>query len=171
MDHMASIELALKNERTEMEYYRNESNRSKNPLAKAMFDNLARDEQEHMERITKLHQRLLSDGKWPEQMPIEVAGTDIKQTLNTLVARNGAAKDHDDDDVQAIKKAIEFEAKGAQFYAGLAEACDNPMEKNFFSFLARIEREHHLSLTDSLAYLEDPEGWSMQQERSGLDGA
>lgn len=171
MDRMASIELALKNEKTEMEFYRNESERSKNPLAKAMFDNLARDEQEHMERITKLHQRLLADGKWPEEMPIEVAGTDVKKTLDGLVGKQGSAQDHDDDDMQALKKAIDFEAKGSKFYAELAEACDNPMEKSFFAFLSRIEREHHLSLTDSLAYLEDPEGWSMEQEKAGLDGA
>ena len=171
MDRMASIELALKNEKTEMEFYLNESSRSKNPLARAMFDNLAKDEQEHMERITKLHQRLLSDGKWPEQMPIEVAGTDVKKTLDSLVSKAGSAEDHDDDDVRALEKAIAFEAKGSKFYAELAQVCDNPMERNFFSFLSRIEREHHLSLTDSLAYLKDPEAWSMERERAGLDGA
>jgi len=171
MDRMASIELALKNEKTEMEFYRNESDRSKNPLAKAMFDNLARDEQEHMERITKLHERLLADGNWPEEMPIEVAGTDVKKTLEGLVGKHGSAEDHDDDDMAALKRAIEFEAKGSKFYAELAEACENPMEKSFFQFLSRIEREHHLSLTDSLAYLEDPEGWSMEQDKAGLDGA
>jgi rubrerythrin len=171
MDTMPSIEMALKNEKTEMEFYRQQSKRSRNMLAKAMFDNLARDEQEHMERIAKLHKRLLSDGQWPVDMPIEVAGTDIKKTLDSLVGKTGADADHDADDLQALEKAIAFEAKGARFYAELAEACNNKMEKNFFKFLSRIEREHHLSVTDSLAYLKDPAGWSMQHERSGLDGA
>jgi rubrerythrin len=171
MDRMASIELALKNEQTEMEYYLNEAKRSKNPLAKAMFENLARDEKEHMRRIKGLHEKLVSDGKWPEDMPIEVAGTQIAETLNNLVVRSGSAKDHDDDDEQAMRKALDFETRGEQFYKDLAEECENPQEKQFFQFLSEIEREHRLSLTDSLAYLQDPQAWLEEHEKILLDGA
>ena len=145
MDYMASVELALKNEKTEMEFYQHEASRSKNSLAKAMFDTLARDEEEHMNRIRKV--------------------------LDQTVSKAGSSVDHDDDDLKALEKAAEFEAKGAKFYADLAATCENPMEKNFFEFLAGIEREHRLSITDSLAYLEDPEAWMMQHGRAGLDGA
>ncbi len=171
MDRMSSIELALKNEEIEMKFYHNEAERSNNPLAKAMFTNLAKDEQEHMERIRGLHGKLLRDGSWPDKMPIQVADTDIRQVLDNLVGKVGSAQNHDRDDMSALEKAADFEAKGAKFYADLADACTNPMEKNFFKFLSRIEREHQLSITDSLAYLKDPENWMMQHERSGLDGA
>jgi rubrerythrin len=171
MDRMASIELALKNEDTEMKWYLAEAQRSKNPLAKAMFKNLAKDEAEHKTRIQGLHARLIADGSWPQDMPLEVAGTDVKKTLEEMLRTKNAARAHDDDDVKAIEKAIDFEAKGSRFYAELAQACQNSMEKRFFEFLARIEREHHLSLTDSLAYLKDPKGWMLQHEKSGLDGA
>jgi rubrerythrin len=171
MDRMSSIELALKNEDTEMKFYLHEAERSKNPLAKAMFHNLAKDEAEHKARIKGLHDRLVRDGGWPRDMPLQVAGTDIKKTLDEMVRKQGSAEKHDDDDVRAIEKAIVFEQKGAALYAELAEACDNPMENSFFEFLARIEREHHLSLVDSLAYLRDPEGWMLQHEKAGLDGA
>ncbi|MBN2495093.1 MAG: ferritin family protein [Deltaproteobacteria bacterium] len=171
MDRMASIELALKNEQTEMDFYLHEAARSRNALARAMFENLARDEQEHMTRIRALHERLLIDGAWPEDVPIEVAGTDVKQTLERLVGQEGSQADHDDDDIQAIQKAIDFESRGSSFYAELAGQCKNPAEERFFRFLSQIEREHFLSLTDSLAYLDDPEAWMMQHERSGLDGA
>ena len=171
MDRMSSIEMAIKNEETEMAFYSNEARRSRNPLAKAMFENLARDEEEHMKRIRGLHERLIATGAWPEDMPIEVAGTDIAKTLNDLVGKQEAATDHDDDDILALEKAVDFESRGAAFYADLAGECTNPMESSFFQFLARIEREHHLSLTDSLAYLRDPENWMLQHERAGLDGA
>ncbi len=171
MDRMSSIEMALTNEETEMKFYENEAARSRNPLAKAMFQNLAKDEQEHMNRIRGLHQRLLSDGSWPEDMPIEVAGTDIKKTLDDLVGKDGSASDHDDDDLAALNKASAFEANGSKFYADLAQACENPQEKKFFEFLSNIERQHLLSVNDSLAYLQDPNAWMMQHERSGLDGA
>ena len=171
MDHIASIELALKNERTEMEFYLNEAARSKNPLAKSMFNSLAKDEEEHITRIESLHEKLVSGDQWPSDVPIEVSGTNIKQVLDEMVGKQGSSVSHDDDDVKALKRAVEFEAKGSRFYAELAQACENEQEKNFFKFLSRIEREHQLSLSDSLAYLEDPEGWMMQHERAGLDGA
>ena len=171
MDRMASIEMALKNEQTEMEWYQNEAERSENPLAKAMFLNLARDEQEHMRRIRGLHEKLVADGDWPAEMPIEVAGTDISQTLNDLVGKTGSGENHNHDDEEAIKKAIEFETNGEMFYKQLAEECKNPQEKTFFEFLAGIEREHRLSLTDSLAYLQDPQAWLEQHEKINLDGA
>jgi rubrerythrin len=171
MDRMSSIELAMKNEQTEMQYYLNESRRSKNPLAQAMFKELAKDEQEHMQRIRGLHGKLVADGAWPADVRIEVDGTNVKRVLDELVGVEGSATQHDDDDIVALEKAIDFESSGAAFYAELATACENPQEQEFFAFLANIEREHHLSLTDSLAYLRDPEDWMMQHGRAGLDGA
>lgn len=171
MDRMSSIELALKNEKTEMEFYRGESKRSKNPLAKAMFDTLARDEAEHMARIKKLHGKLVDEGSWPEDVKIDVAGTNVKDVLDGLVGKEGSAEDHDNDDVKAIKRAIDFETNGEKFYAELAQTCENPKEKEFFDFLSTIEREHKLSLTDTLGYLEDPQSWLEEHERIGLDGA
>lgn len=171
MDYMASLELALKNEKTEMEFYNNEAKRSKNRLAREMFLKLAAEEQEHMTRIGELHDKLVSAGSWPRDMPLKVKDTDIRRVLDQTLAKVGSPDDHDDDDVRALERAVEFEAKGALFYAGLSDNCENPMEKNFFEFLSKIEREHQLSLADSLAYLKDPEGWMMQHERVGLDGA
>jgi rubrerythrin len=171
MDRMSSIELALKNEQTEMEFYRHEARRSNNPLARTMFENLAKDEEEHMTRIRSLHQKLVSDGSWPEDVAIEVRGTNIREVLDGLVQERGSRQNHDRDDEQALERAAGFEAQGARFYADLADKCENPMEKNFFWFLSRIEKEHHLSVTDSLAYLRDPEAWMLEHERAGLDGA
>ncbi len=168
MERMSSIELALKNEEIEMNFYLQQAQRSQNPLAKAMFQSLAGDEEEHMKRIKGLHGKLIADGSWPNDVPIEVAGTNVPKVLADNAQGN---VEHNSDDINALEKAIAFEATGAKFYADLAALCKNQMEKNFFDFLAQIERAHHLSLTDSLAYLKDPEGWSMQQERSGLDGA
>lgn len=171
MDYMASLELAMKNEKTEMEFYLNEAKRSNNPLASDLFGQLAAEEGEHMARITELHSKLVAEGSWPADVPIHVKDTNVKQVLDDRVSMTGSPVPHDDDDVKALEKAVEFEAKGAQFYAGLAQTCDRPAEKTFFEFLSRIEREHQLSLADSLAYLRDPSDWMMQHERAGLDGA
>ncbi len=171
MERMASIELAMKNEKTEMEFYLNEANRSKNPLAREMFQLLAKDEEEHLSRISKLHGELLGKGNWPGDVPIVVKGTRVTEVLDGLVRKKGSAVDHNDDDVQALEKAAVFEDKGVGFYHSLADACTNPMEKNFFNFLSKIEREHLVSIKDTLEYFKDPEGWMRNKEHSGLDGA
>ncbi len=171
MDRMASIELALLNERTEKGFYENEARRSRNILARAMFESLARDEEEHIDRIERLHQRLLRDRLWPRDVPLEVKGTRLRETLLGAARKAGSAADNDGDDLAAIGKALAFEEKGERFYLELAAACENPMEKTFFGFLAGIEREHRLSLSDSLAYFEDPSGWLEAHEKITLDGA
>lgn len=171
MDRMATIELALKNEKQEMAYYQAEAKRSRNPLAKAMFDNLAADEHEHMVRIQRLHDRLVGEGAWPKDVPIEVAGTQIQETLAANATKASTKADHDDDDEKAIEKAIAFEGAGERLYRSLAEESTNAQEKTFFAFLAGIEREHRLSLVDSLEYLKDPQAWLEKHEKISLDGA
>ncbi|HUT79080.1 MAG TPA: ferritin family protein [Polyangia bacterium] len=170
MDRMSSIELAIRNETAEMEYYLVEARRSGNPVAKRLFETLAGDEQEHMTRLRALHVRLIADGSWPEDVTIEVAGTNIKQVLENF-GRNLETAVHDGDDIAALNKGIEFERNGSKLYNDLAAACRNLQEQRFFRFLAGIEREHMLSIQDSLFYLEDPQGWFEEQERAGLDGA
>jgi rubrerythrin len=123
-----------------------------------------------MTRLRELHEKLTADGSWPEDVPIEVEGTNIKSVLKNIVRDQVSTKDHYLDDIGALKKGIDFEAAGSKFYADLAEACDNPEEKKFFTFLSQIEREHMLSMQDSLFYLEDPEGWFERSERAVLDG-
>jgi rubrerythrin len=171
MDRISSIELAIQNETTEMAYYLNQANRSTNPMAKALFETLASEEKEHMTLIRRLHEKLVADGSWPEDVPIEVQGTNVKTVLDGFWRDSQAAADHDSDDLEALKKSIAFEEKGATFYAELAQTCQNPQEQKFFKFLAGIEREHMLSLQDSYYYLEDPEGWLESKGRAGLDGA
>jgi len=76
----------------------------------------------------------------------------------------------DRDDMEAVKIAIDFETKGEKFYGDLAKSVENPMEKKFYEFLASIEREHRLSLQDTLEYFEDPAGWFRIKEKLHVDG-
>ena len=171
MDRMSSIELAIANESSEMQYYLEQARRSNNELAKLLFETLAADEKEHMQRIRALHEKLTSDGSWPEDVPIQVAGTDIKGRCDELKSQKKTLTNHDDDDIAALKKAAQGEADGVKFYAELAGACKNPQEKKFFEFLSNIEREHMVSIKDSIFYLEDPEAWFEEKSRAGMDGA
>ena len=155
MDRIASIELALKNEKLEQAFYDNEARRSKNVAAESLFEILAADEAHHMERLRVLHDKLVKEGAWPVDVPIEVKGTDIGSCLDDLVAERSSVKIHDDDDIAALNRAIVFETEAAAFYADIASQCNTLKEQRFFRFLANIELEHKASIEQLLSFLQD----------------
>ncbi len=169
-ERIEALQIALNNELREKEFYLKHAERTGNSLGKLMFATIASDEDEHYQRILNLHKRLKTEGKWPETLPIQVKGTEVKDILKNFVNAVDASVKSDDDDRSAVKIALDFETKGEMFYSDLAKKVDNPMEKKFYQFLASIEREHRLSLQDTLEFFEDPAGWYQTKEKGHLDG-
>ena len=163
MDRISTIEFAIKNEAKETAYYIAEAERSKNPVARLLFRNLAKDEQEHVEKIKVLHAELTASGKWPENVPIEVADTNVMDALDQIGENHASTAAHDDDDIRALQRAVEVEKEGKDLYEKLAASAGTESERNFFEFLAHIEDQHLKSVVDSLQYLEDPEGWYLSK--------
>ncbi len=169
-DRIKSLEVALNNEGHERNFYLKHKERTTNPVGKSMFETLANDESEHYQRILKLHEKLKEEGKWPETLPLEVKGTQITPVLQKVIKSVEKLPEADNDDIEAVKIAVDFESKGVQFYENLRNNVDDPREKEFYGMLASIEREHLLSLQDTLEYFQDPEGWHLTKEKPHLDG-
>ena len=170
-ERIQALEVALINETREKEFYLKHAARTSNPLGKLMFASIASDEDEHYRRILALHKRLKEEGKWPETVSIEVKGTEVKDVLKKFVASVDKSSKADNNDLEAVKIAVDFETKGEMFYRDLAEKVENSMEKKFYEFLSSIEKEHRLSLVDTLEYFTDPAGWFRIKERHHIDGA
>ena len=170
-ERIDALQVALNNEAREKEFYEKNAQRTGNPLGKKMFAQIASEEDEHFKRILTLHTRLKSEGQWPETIPIEVHGTVVKDILKKFVEKVDTSAKADENDLQAVKTALDFETKGELFYGDLARKVDNPMEKKFYEFLSSIEREHRLSLQDTLEFFQDPVGWYQMKEKPTLDGA
>ena len=170
-ENMNALEVALNNEMREREFYLKNAERTKNPVGKAMFNQIADEELEHYERLKEVHERWERDEKWPETIPLEVKDTIVKDILKDSVKNLDKMPEKDDDDLKAIQTAIDFESKGASHYAKLRDDVSDPKEKEFFNLLASIEHEHYLSLKDTEEYLTDPASWYTKTEHHGLDGA
>lgn len=170
-ERIAAIEVAMENEAREQAFYLKHSERTKNPLGKKMFKTLSEEEQEHKERIQVLHQRLREQGRWPEDLPLEIGDTRVKEILRSVVASVDRLPESDRNDLEAVQIAIEFENNGEIFYRRLAEGAENSAERDFFNFLAQMEHEHLMSLRETLEYFQNPEGWYTAKERHSLDGA
>ena len=170
-ERLNALEIALKNEMNEHHFYLKNAERTANPVGKAMFAQIAAEELEHHERLKQLADNWKKNRKWPETLPLKVKDTAVKSMFGKATRGGGGKSAGDDDDLAAVRKAIEFEAKGAQFYAGLRDKSDDPNEKAFFGLLSDIEREHYASLKDTEEFFVDPAAWYQKAQSSGLDGA
>jgi len=169
-ERLNALEVALNNEMREREFYLKNAKRSKNALGKAMFQQIGDDELEHYERLKQLHQKWNQQEKWPGTVPLKVKDTIVKDILVDFLKKVDKTAKADADDLQAVRTAIDFEAKGAKYYAQLRDDVSDPKEKQFFDLLSRIENEHYLSLKDTEEYLTDPTSWYRKMEHHTLDG-
>jgi len=168
---MNALEVALNNEMKEHQFYKKNAERTANPVGKAMFEQIAREELEHHERLQQLHGAWAKQQRWPETVPLKVSETKIQDAFKGAMKSSPQAGKGDADDLAAVRTAIDFEAKGAAHYAQLRDASTDPKEKEFFNLLANIEHEHFVSLKDTEEFLTSPEMWYQKYGRTGLDGA
>ena len=169
-ERLDALEIALKNEMNEHHFYLKNAERTANPVGKAIFAQIAAEELEHYERLKQLAENWKKDQKWPETVPLKVKDTAVRSVFGKA-AQGGEKTAGDADDLAAVRKAIDFEAKGAQFYAELRDKSTDPKEKAFFGLLADIEHEHFVSLKDTEEFFVDPAGWYQKSETTRLDGA
>ena len=169
-ERLNALEVALNNEMREREFYLKNAKRTKNSLGKRMFQQIGDDELEHYERLKQLHEKWNKQEKWPETVPLRVKDTIVKDILLEFVKKVDKTAKGDSDDLEAVRTALDFEAKGAKFYAELRESVSNPKEKQFFDLLSKMENEHYLSLKDTEEYFIDPASWYQRVEHHTLDG-
>jgi rubrerythrin len=169
-ERLSALEVALNNEMREREFYLKHAKRTKNPLGKKMFQQIGDDELEHYERLKQLHQKWVKQEKWPETVPLKVKDTIVKDILLEFVKKVDKTAKGDSDDLEAIRTALDFEAKGAKYYAEIRDSVMNPKEKEFFDLLSKMENEHYVSLKDTEEYFIDPVSWYRKVEHHTLDG-
>ena len=170
-ERLNALDVALNNEMREREFYLNNAKRTNNQVGKAMFQQIADEELEHYERLKELFEKWEKKEKWPETVPLRVKDTIVKNILLDEVKKTEKKPVKDDDDLKAIRTAIDFESKGMAYYAKIRDAVIDPKEKEFFDLLSKIEHEHYLSLKDTEEYLTNPDSWYVKTEHHGLDGA
>ena len=156
---LSALKVALTNEMREREFYLKNAERTKNLLGRSMFQQIAEEELEHFEKLKELHEKWQAEGKWPETIPVEVKGTRVKDVLKDTLQKIDRVVQTDEDELKAIRKAMDFEAKGVSYYRDLREKVTDEKVKGFFDLLASLEHQHYLSLRETEKYLTDPSSW------------
>jgi rubrerythrin len=168
---MNALKFALENEQKEREFYMANARRTKNMAGKNMFKQIADEEKEHYEILKKLHEKWQQQKKWPATVPLKVKKSLAGSILKSMSGKKAAHIAGNEDDLKAIRTAIDFEARGVALYTKLEKESNDPKEKAFFNLIASVERDHLLSLRDTEEFLTDPATWYQNVEKPALDGA
>ena len=168
---MSALKFALENEHKEHQFYMDNARRTKNLAGKNMFKQLANEEKEHYEILKKLHDNWEKQKKWPATVPLKVKKSLAASILKAMAGKKSSRIKGNEDDLKAIRTAIDFEARGVDLYTKLEKGCTDPKEIAFFNLIANIERTHFLSLRETEEFLTDPVSWYQNAEKTTLDGA
>jgi len=168
---MNALKFALENEQKEREFYLANARRTKNMAGKNMFKQIADEEKEHYEVLKKLNEKWQQQKKWPTTVPLKVRKSLAGSILKAMAGKKTARIAGNEDDLKAIRTAIDFEARGVALYTKLEKESADPKEKAFFNLIASVERDHLLSLRDTEEFLTDPATWYQNAEKPALDGA
>ena len=158
-EQLRALEVAITNELKERKFYLRHAQVAKNPLGRAMFEQIAEDELAHYKQLKQLEASWTTDESLPESIPAKLKGSDLKKTLNDLLKATDALPQTDHDELEALQTAMDFEAKGIAFYKRLRDLVSDPKEKAFFDLLAHMEQEHYFALKKTRDFLMNPETW------------
>jgi rubrerythrin len=158
-ERLNALDVAITNEMRERKFYLQCAERTRNPLGRAMFQQIADDELEHYRRLKELQEKRSFDEGLPDTVPLKVRDTNLKNILKDVIDNMDKLSQVDDDELEAVRTAIDFEAKGAAYYAKLRDEVTDPKEKAFFDLLANMEHQHYLILKETEAYFTNPDAW------------
>ena len=154
-----ALEVAITNEMRERKFYLKHAQMAKNPLGRAMFEQIADDELEHYHMLKQIEASWKTNDSFPETVPAKIKGTDVKRILKDLLEATDGLPETDDSELEALRTAMDFEASGVALYTRLRDLVADPKEKAFFNLLAQMEQEHYLALKKTKDYLTDPSAW------------
>jgi len=142
MNNMSALELAIRNERAEIAFYEKEAKRSTVRAASTLFLMLAAQEEHHIRLLEELNRRLTRKGTWPEHIDTDSMTVNIDEVFEQLTLLDGGDTPQELSDIEALKRAIEFEKRAEAFYTKLAKESADKQEEAFFSAIAGFERQH-----------------------------
>ncbi|MDF1553016.1 MAG: ferritin family protein [Deferrisomatales bacterium] len=163
-----AFQQAIKMERDGKLFYEQSAGRAESKLAKKVFAELVKAEEQHIVKLTQIFKSLESSCEWPDidltRGSAANATNIFSNALKTIEERvKGSTTD-----IQALKMASEFENNGIKYYQTLSEETDDSFLKKFFMLLVTEEGEHFVSILDTIEFLEDPQGYYSQRERGTM---
>jgi len=169
---LTMLSTALEMERKGLEFYEKTVAATTNEMGRQVFEKLRQDEVAHMARIGAIWASLDAGGSvTPEWTKFAPSVKDLRAFFRGVVREHGKKASPDMGDVAAIDTGIAFERRAVEYYEEQLATAADPVERKFLELMVAEEKSHLDTLTDMKFYLTDPEGWFIEQQGTGFDGA
>jgi len=142
MDRIGTLEIAIRNEKAEIDFYRGAAARATDRGARTLFEMLADQEEHHVTMHEQLAERLAEQSAWPAELDLASTPQNILEVLDGLHLLGVTDGTEDLGQDAALERAIGFERAAEQFYGGLAAAATDQGERQFWTSMAGFERDH-----------------------------
>ncbi len=169
---LTALEKAMEVERQGEAFYQQAADRVQDPMGKAVFQTLVRDEMEHLRLLQAEYEAIESENEWMELELAKVCepGTPLKIFPDHRDAALVIAADASD--LNALQMAMEFEQDGYDAYVRAGLETEDPTGKTVYEFLAEQENSHYVFLQKTYEYLTSEGAWYFdEQEFPIFDGA
>ncbi|MGB9712094.1 MAG: ferritin family protein [Dissulfurimicrobium sp.] len=163
---------AMRMEEKELEFFRKAADNCPDGPGKEIFLAILEDETGHKKEIEEINNFLESNGGWPAACRLyEQKQIDAEKTFAKAAKKYGPSVKTATGVTEALQIGIGLEKAAMDFYAKRLDEADGQAEKAFLQKMLSEERAHHGMLIDMQYYYQDPQGYFMEKEKSGLDGA
>jgi rubrerythrin len=162
-----ALKRAIKMEEEGKKFYLQSAGKAKSQLAKQLFQQLAREEDNHARKIEEIYEQLQTEGSLGEWVTGVNEPSRLEKVFSgSLVKKAGVQAT----EIKALQFALGMEEKSIKLYEGLAQKTRVLPEKRFYLGLSLEERGHYLKLMDSIEFLTDPEAWYRMKGGANVDG-
>ncbi|MFH1862732.1 MAG: ferritin family protein [bacterium] len=172
-EELEALQIALKTEQDGYQYFKESSERTNHPVAKKFFASLASDEMIHIELIKEFHRSLQSD---PDSAAVSLPNIpgDLHIRLKTIFEEAQAEIDQnippDTGILDVYRHSMDLEVKAAEFYKQRRDATTFKRARKIYDWLFHFESYHYRMLSETLSYLENPNQWFLDLEKSIFEG-
>lgn len=162
------LKLALQKEHLRKAAYLEAAANTSNPLAKATFEALAKDEDKHESYLKAYYDKQVANEGWPppgelvEDEDTTAVVQQIFKYANQMIDQAGACSE---DLTEVYNAALAAENESIHLYSDAIEHTDDPNAKAFFNILVEAEKRHRQILSETQEYLDDTEKWYFDEEQ------
>ena len=161
---MNAAEIARSMETDAVDFYTKAAKNCSHPVGKQMFLSIAEDERRHIQMIEALIKGLgITEDNVDPMERVKSVFAELKDEMVERVAASG-------DDKEALKIAMEMEAKGRDFYERSASEASDEKSKALFERLFKEEEKHYAIFSNTYSFLNDTGNWFMWDEHSIVEG-
>lgn len=148
---MDIFEFSIQMEKDAEALYRDLESRSSHVGVKKIFTMLAKDEQRHAEAIETLQKKMHPEKTASSSGEIVTVFKEIKEKSQTEKLT--------DEILPELRRALDIEKQGREFYKEQMDAVDTEEAKKLFSLLSRQEDYHYNTVENLIELIEKPQWW------------